>query len=92
MARALEAFQAAWEVVPVISVVLKGTGKHSYLCWTAVLEGGECGTGEAPVLGWASVNMRTGPAMDTDAALLALLYELDKDVYRREQRLTPPLA
>lgn len=82
VAAAAKHFAREWEAEVKIWAELRTCGSQPHIVWIA--EARELGvkTQEAKCLGSASVSMLTRGAGGTDAVLLLLLYELDRDIYR----------
>ena len=92
VAQAMAEYARMWEAMPEIRVSLAGTGKHSYLCLTGALTDAKSVNGVVVRSVSASVNLRTGPAMATDGALLHLLYLLDAALYAASEGFGPKTA
>lgn len=92
VASAMDGYQKMWEVAAEIRVRVVGTGKHAYLCLIGELRNAKSVNGVVVPLASASVNLRTGPAMATDAALLHLLYMLDAALYAASEGFGPKTA
>ena len=68
-----------------VTMRVAGSQKEPLLLLLAALEGPQGANGGRRLLASASVSMPARGVGATDAALLSLMYELDKDVYRRTQ-------
>jgi len=83
VAAAAKHFEQEWEAHIVVELQWRTVSSQPHIVWIAsAIEMGKP-KAEAALLGSASVSMLTRGAGGTDAALLLLLYELDKDIYRR---------
>lgn len=82
-------FESVWEGTVEIVGRVSGATRQPSLYWTAVLCRRNQETGEVERLDLASVSMLTRGSGDTNAALLLLLYELDKELYRRFEGFPP---
>lgn len=71
---------------------LRPTSPQDSIVWIADLWLENLVNGGPKHLGSASVSMLTRGGGGTDAALLLLAYELDKDIYRRSEGLGPKTA
>lgn len=71
---------------------LRLRGSQPHIVWIAEATELIPPRGVAPRSASASVSMLTSGVGGTDAALLLLLYELDKDIYRQVTGLQPPEA
>lgn len=89
---AMEGYEEMWEAKAEIRVRVVGKGKQAYLCLIGELRNGKSVSGVVVPLVSASVNLRTGPAMATDAALLHLLYMLDAALYAASEGFGPKTA
>lgn len=67
-----------------------GTERNPVLLLVASAVSAEDISPGASIWASASVSMPGVGVGDTDAALLYLVYELDKDIYRQEQGIQPP--
>lgn len=90
VARAAQEYAQQWQGVVTLSLRPYGTGKHSKMTVIAQLWPEVAAIGVVPPLASASVNLPGNAAGDTDVALLLALYELDKEVYRREIGMPAP--
>lgn len=75
-----------------ITAELWKKGNLSSIVWTARVLDRDPETGEVSASASASVSMLTRGAGGTDAALLLLAYELDRDMYRQSEDLGPKTA
>lgn len=85
-------FEEVWEARVEIVGKVSGATKQPTLYWTAVLIETDGKTGEVKRSDLASVSMLTRGGGDTNSALLLLLYELDKELYRRVEGFPPKTA
>jgi hypothetical protein len=83
VATAMVEFQEMWNGVILIGITASMKGRLPNLSLTASMALPGNGNAAHAFSASASVSMLAGPSMDTDGALLYLLYELDKDLYRQ---------
>lgn len=89
VARAMLEFEGGEENILTVKIAASGTQNAPKLLLLAA-KTGPAGAPLVPqLLGSASVHMPGSGAGDLCAALLSLLYELDKDEYRRTEGLQP---
>lgn len=76
---------SVWEVPFTVTMVLTGTAKSPEMVLEAETTAEAPENGGARPSGCARVSMRSGVAGSLEAGLLRLLYELDADIYRKDE-------
>lgn len=84
MTRAANSFAEDWGGPVTITLSPYGTDNRPGLSLTAALWAERSAIGVRKPLASASVSMEAGSAGDISTAALSVLYELDKEIYRRE--------
>jgi len=87
--RAALEYMRDWNGVVTVSLRPYGTDKQPGMTVVAQLWADQKSVGAVAPLASASVSLSAYGASGTSAAALASLYELDKEVYRREMGVSP---